>query len=327
MEILALLGMPKVVADDQSEERHSRLFYVSSVTNTINADVNQPGAHFNAQATMDSTGRFQYAFGVTIPAGAFTLNGGTYDRSVLGFRVVTKGGYRGELTTNPFMYIYATVKPGTGNNQIGGPVPYAPHLSGDEGQYFEIVTDWKTGTFWIYIDGAFVTKWAFAAPTGIDNAYPILIRLYADQNNIPYAQGNIVGHVRDLYMGSLGVGEVFEPLGDLKVDQLLTTAHTLFSNNTLTTLNNWGAAFSTTLDQAGTKLYTQNYADPTPLKTADYVYGQCAQVTGLGYIEVSSNGAKIAGDTKPTLLPTTRVLKINPADVGNDLTVSFKIDP
>lgn len=329
MEMLALMGTPKIVYDYNSDERSSPLFSVGVVTNNFSNELNQPGALFNGQATMDGSGWFQYAFGLTFSAGAFSLKDDTYDRSVVGFRVVTKTGYKGEASATPYLYVYATEKPGAGNSQIGCPIPYTPHLTDDNGQYFEVVIDWKTGKLWIYIDGGFVTTMKWPAPQGIDNAYPLFFRLYADQINMPFTNSTVSGYVRDLYMGSLGVGEVFEPLGDLKVEQLLTTSHTLNFNITLNEMNNWGplATVTSTLDTAGTKLYTQNLADPTPLKTADYITAIHQKVTNAGYVEAGSNAAKIAGDIKPRLLPDVRIVKINPADIGNDLTMSFKIDP
>jgi hypothetical protein len=329
MEMLALMGAPKVVADYNSDERSSPLFSVSPVTNVFTNDLNQPGVLFNGPVSMDATGWFQYAFGLTINAGVFSLKDDTYDRSVVGFRIVTKSGYRGEASGTPYLYAFASEKPSTGNSSIGCPIPYTPHLTDDNGQYWEIVIDWKTGTLWIYIDGGFVSKIKWPAPQGIDSAYPIFFRLYADQINMPYANTPVVGHVRDLYMGGLGVGEVFEPLGDLKVEQLLTTSHTLNFNITPTDMNNWGslATVASTLDTAGTKLFTQSLANPAALKTADYIYAIHQKVTGTGYVEAGSNGAKIAGDIKPRLLPDVRIVKINPADIGNDLTLSFKIDP
>lgn len=329
MEILALLGTPTVVADTSSATRGSKLFSVTAVTHSLDTTaVNQPGQMFNMLAAPPAgDGWLNVAHQIALLAGAPTLNDDTYDRLVFGFRMVSKGGFRGDNGFVPTCQILAVQKPATGNSAYSLPLPLSQFLTGDEGQYFEILMDLKTGLFEFHIDGFFAGRCKFPAAQGIDPLYYIGFRFYQDQTQIPYTSPLIAGYYRDLYLGGLAVGEVFEPLGDLVVKNLPTTGGTLNAFLTPDMLNTWAGSASTTLDQVGTKLYTQSFADPAPLKTAYAITGVCPGVTGLGYIEAGSNGAKIAQDIPVRALPAIRILKIKPADVGNDLTISFKIDP
>lgn len=332
MEILALLGTPTVVADNSSANRGTGMFSVTAVTHsfdTSEAAKNQPGQMFNivSAAPLGTDGWLNISHQITLLANAPTLNDDTYDRLVFGFRMVSKGGFRGDNGFIPYCQIIATQKPGTGISWYSLPLPLSQFLTGDEGQYFEIVIDFKTGLFEFHIDGFFAGRCRFPATQGLDPGYYVGFRFYQDQVQIPYTAPYITGHYRDVYLGGLAVGEVFEPLGDLVVKNLPTTGGTLNAFLTPAMLNTWAGSASTVLDQVGTKLYTQTFSDPTPLKTAYAITGICPGVTGLGYIEAGSNGAKIAQDIKVRALPNVRVLKIKPADIGNDLTVSFKIDP
>lgn len=331
MEILALLGTPAVVADNSSSTRGTAMFNVTAVTHTFDSSAagnNQPGQMYNMNAAPGVTdGWLNISHQITLLANAPTLNDDTYDRLVFGFRMVSKGGFRGDNGFVPYCQILAVQKPGAGNSGFSLPLPLSQFLTGDEGQYFEIVIDFKTGLFEFNIDGFFAGRCKFPAVQGLDPGYYVGFRFYQDQVQIPYTIPYITGHYRDVYIGGLAAGEVFEPLGDLVVKNLPTTGGTLNAFLTPALLNTWGGTASTVLDQAGTKLHTQTFADPTPLKTAYAITGICPGVTGLGYIEAGSNGAKIAQDIKVRGLPNVRVLKIKPADIGNDLTVSFKIDP
>lgn len=334
MEILTLLGMPPVVNDNGSETRATTMFAIGQVTHQMDTTAtgqNQPGAMFNTAAATPSTdGWLNFGHEFDITANSASFKDDTYDRMVIGFRVVNKGGFRGDNGQNPYIYAIAVCKPAAGNSGIQTPLPVAPHLTGDEGQYFEIVVDYKTGKLDYYIDGGFIASAKFNAPQGLDPAYYLGFRIHADQTQLPYTSPYISGYYRDIYLGGLAVGEVFEPLGDLTVTTL-PTASTTLSPSLLGSGNfeKWGggADFQTVLDTAGTKLYTQTYVDPTPLKTAFAISGICSSISGLGYVEAGSNGTKIAGETKVRLRPTTRILKIKPEDIGNDLTVSFKLDP
>lgn len=329
MEILALLGTPEVVADNSSSGRGTAMWNVTAVSHTFDTTVtNQPGQRFNMLASPPAgDGWLNIGHQITLLANAPTLNDDTYDRLVFGFRMVSKGGFRGDNGFIQNCQILAVQKPAAGNSGYSVPLPLSQFLTGDEGQYFEIVIELKTGMFEFYIDGFFANRCKFPAPQGLDPGYYIGFRFYQDQTQQPYTSPYITGHYRDLYLGGLAAGEVFEPLGDLVVKQLPTTGGTLNAFLTPALLNTWGGSAQTVLDQAGTKLYTQTYADPTPLKTAYAIAGICPAVTGAGYIEAGSNGAKIAKDIAVRALPGVRILKIKPADIGNDLTVSFKIDP
>lgn len=335
MEILTLLGMPPVVADSTAEDRAITMFAVNNVTHqfdTTATGLNLPGAMFNclsaAPSTVDGWLQFGHEFDITANSASFMDD--TYDRMVIGFRLVNKAGFRGDNGQNPYIYAIAVCKPAAGSSAITTPLPIAPHLTGDEGQYFEIVVDYKTGKLDYYIDGGFLASAKFNAPQGLDPAYYLGFRIYADQTQLPYTAPYVSGYYRDIYLGGLAVGEVFEPLGDLTVTTL-PTASTTLNPNLLASGNfeQWGAGVlaQTVLDTAGTKLYTQTYADPTPLKTAFAINGICPSITGTAYIEAGSGGTKIASEKRVRMRPTTRILKIRPEDIGNDLTVSFKIDP
>lgn len=332
MEILTLMGTPPIVADVNSAERATTLFSVSAVTHAFSGSlVDQPGQPFNTLASpLASTGWCPFASQLTLSANTPTFKDDTWDRLVMGFRMVNKGGWKGLNGQNPYLQTIAVQKPAGGNSLLTVPAPLAPHLNGDDGQYIEVVIDFKTGTFEFYFDGGYVATTKFPALQGLDpTLYGVGFRIYADQTQIPYAAAPIVGHYRDLYLGGLALGEEFEPLGDLKVSSLPTVSSTLSAGFLSGSADSWGGGWSvsTSLDSASANLRTQTFADPTPLKTAFAISGICPRLTAPGYIEASSNGAKIAGDTPIRGRATTRILQIKPTDIGNDLVISFKIDP
>lgn len=332
MEILALLGMPKV----QSTPNRNNSFATFTVGADTGADTTGtmlPGAPFDVLKAVNSAGWSDVTTRLSFLAGVTTLGPVVYDRMAFGWRIVNTKGIVGDNQQCPHFDLLAA--PGTSTSYTRAPTPVSqiPQLTVPEGQYFELVVDFRTSDAELYLDGMFLTRWRiFSTPQVVNRNMGLLIDMTIDNYRPNISAIEYRGYVRDIYMAGLGINEVFEPTGGLDITNLDTASITYQGSITPANIDNWTFSWSQALDSAATAEHRQVMADPTPLKTAVAITAMCPGISPAGlanaYMEARSGGVKIADETKWTAKSgNQRVVRIDPATIGNDLTIAFKVDP
>lgn len=335
MEIVLLFGMPKIVeAAGRSNNFYTFVITPESIDAT-GGGTNYPGAPIDSNIPTTVGGqqvvnwRIQFQNGISAAAPNST-------RFVYGWRVVTTKGFRGDTQQRARFMVYAQPLGSTSYTSSEVVAQISPQLTGPEGQYFEFVFDYATGVYELYIDGVYMGKGKMSTADAVwRRDAPVLVNMITDQWTSPYSILEFRGIVKDLYMGKLEPGEVFEPLGTLNVEQLLTQSIS-YDNGvafTPTKVDQWNQSSYFALDTAGAAEATSTFQDPTPLKTAMAITMMAPNISMDGANAIAftaqSGGVKIAdrlafGPDRPSTL-SGAFIQIDPSKVGSDLKASFKI--
>lgn len=333
MEIVLLLGMPKI-QETANRNNNFSTFTITPATASDTGGSNYAGAPIDSILAAIAGGQVAPTWRIAFSSGISAASDSA--RVVYGFRVVMTKGFRGDYQMRSYVRPGAMALGTTNYTQSLIAAAITPQLTGPEGQYFELVFDYATGAFELYIDGSYVNKGKMTAgdqPWRRDQ--PLIFDLYVDQWNNPTVSQEHRGLVKDLYMGKLAPDEVFEPLGTLNVEQLLTQSLSYDNGNTFTPtkIDQWNQSTYVTLDSTGVAEHTSTFQDPTPLKTAKAVTIMTPYlgIDGVGAVvfEARSGGAKIADqmtfgpDRSPGV--SGSFIQIDPSKIGTDLKVAFKI--
>lgn len=334
MEILALIGMPKVVTGSGGLSRLTRSSIVlqsdggSLVTNTTP----QPGETIDHTLSAYQSGNISGGFRLTLPTGMLSTVTGKFDRIVIGFRAV--------FTSTPDLTVYANVPllefmsqittnqgvSTVGSTSRGFPIPFNSGLTLPEGQYLEFVIDPATTKTEVYIDGIKVASHALYG-------YPIVSVTYISFSSTRKGNARISGHLRDLYIGRVEKGEVFESVGSLRVQEFPVTSTTSTvvtpdDINTLTTKMTSSQGISDTV--GGVNEIVQGYGDPTVLKTALAITAISPGVSSTGEVAVKSGAVEFTSDSGVISSGGTYppvAISIDPAKIGSDFKLTFRIKP
>lgn len=326
MEILALVGTPKVVA---THGAMAKLALMSmAVVGATTPVTDTPGESFGGNGATYNQGKIVASqFGLTMGQGFWTMDDGTRNRFVVGFRVVFKSGFTGTEFTEAILRIGQWAQPAGQYSTVTVQLPFAPYLVGDEGHYIEIIMDARTTKTDVYLDGFKVADFtAWPGSSVYRSAEPSFNLAFTER--LLTGTRATAGYVKDIYIGHLADGEEFDPIGGGMSVEQFDTLSTEVAGMTAAAINTWAPTIVTaySLNDVVKKEYIQTYGDPTPLKSAVAITAMCNSMTTPGFIEVTSDG-EVASTMMTRSDPAirSRVARIDPSKIGNDFVVKARL--
>lgn len=333
MEILALVGMPKVVTGSGGLNRMTRAMSASASGASTFAphSLATPGESFDHDLRAYQSGNIEGGFQLNLPLGLTQAVTDKFNRVVVGFRVVFTSSPGPEVYAQTQVLTLASQIIASAGTQVGSttsklPINLNSTLNLAEGQYIEFVIEPATSKFEVYIDGIRVLA---------NTAYAYPIASLTSINFTGFRKGNIriYGHFRDMYFARVDKDEVFDPLGSLRVQEFpvtstTSTAVTPNDINTLTTMMSSSQGIVDTV--GGVNDIRQGYGDPTVLKSALAITAIAPGISPTGQMVVTSGATEFSTDTgviyNTGTYPASSVM-VDPSKIDADLKVTFKLKP